>query len=157
MVTKNVEVVGLTLGDKPFVIAATYLPLRSFWSIFSFIRLSNKVEVQLRNSRGVIRYALKTDIPRKRFWTVSIWSNREDMANFSRSEPHRTAMKKFFVWGTDKAAIAEWTDSKSTIDWDEVNKRLEEPKFHYRYNNQKRLVHAPGSESVSDDLSERDE
>lgn len=153
MVSKIVEVAKSTgheveQAPSSFVFVATYLPLRSYWNMLAFIRLSGKVEEQVRASRGAVRYALKTDIPHKRFWTLSVWSDREDMALFSRSEPHRSAMKKFYEWGTDKAAIAEWVSTDGRIDWAEAEKRLEEePAFHYKLEG-KRLVHAPGSKSV---------
>jgi hypothetical protein len=107
MVSKTVEIAPspefeATKKDRQpssYVVVATYLPLRSFWKVIPFFRLSNKVEAQLRASRGIVRYSLRTNIPRKRFWTLSVWTNREDMALFSRSEPHRTAMKKFYEWG----------------------------------------------------------
>jgi hypothetical protein len=153
MVSKTVEVASSSDSAdqrQPFVFVVTYLPLKSWMKIIPFIRLSGKVEKQLRSSRGSIRYALKTDIPHKKFWTLSVWENEEDMALFSRSEPHRTAMKKFYYWGTDKAAIAQWAGTISKIDWEEAIRRLEKPMFHYRYEG-KRLVHAADSKSVSGD------
>jgi heme-degrading monooxygenase HmoA len=135
--------------DQSFLLVATYLPLRSYWKVIPFIRLSLKIEAQLRSSRGIVRYELRTDIPHKRFWTLSVWTSRDDMALFSRSEPHRTAMMKFYDWGTDEAGIAEWTATDGRIDWTEAHKRLETPMFHYKYLDEKRLVHAPGSRNVS--------
>jgi quinol monooxygenase YgiN len=160
MVSRTVEIVSSTeqlghKGQSSYVIVATYLPLRSFWNIIPFLRLSNKVEGQLRASRGIVRYALRTNIPQKRFWTISVWTNRDDMALFSRSEPHRTAMKKFQNWGTEEAGIAEWTWTDGSIDWREAEKRLESPMFHYKYAEGKRLVHAPGSKKV--EVAEQEE
>lgn len=134
-----------------YVVVATFLPLKSFWKILAFLRLSAKVEKQLRVSRGLVRYALRTDMPRKRFWTLSVWTSGEDMATFSRSEPHLTAMKKFYEWGTDRAAIAEWTTDVSALDWAEAEKKLDTPMFHYKYAEGKRLVHAPGSKTITPD------
>jgi hypothetical protein len=72
------------------------------------------------------------------------------MALFSRSEPHRTAMKNFSDWGTEEAAIAEWTNTEGNIDWEDAERRLKEPMFHYKLEG-KRLVHAAGSRSVAED------
>jgi hypothetical protein len=155
MVRKTVEIAPSkssqpgTEKSQSYLLVATYLPLKSFWKIIPFIRLSSKIEAQLRESNGIVRYALKTDMPRRRFWTLSAWTNREDMTQFSRSEPHRTAMKKFFEWGTDDARIAEWISPDEKIDWAEAERRLETPTFHYKYLDGKRLVHAPGSKEVS--------
>src|SRR5579871_119139 len=107
MVSKTVEITSSTEqpgqeSEPSYVLVATYLPLRSFWNIISFLRLSSKVEAQLRASGGIVRYSLRSNIPKKRFWTISVWTNRDDMTLFSRSEPHRTAMKKFQNWGTEE-------------------------------------------------------
>lgn len=82
----------------------------------AFLRLSGKIEAQVRSSRGAIRYTLRTDLPHKRFWTISVWNSEGEMELFSRSEPHRTAIKNFLSWGTDSAAIAEWESSEVKID-----------------------------------------
>jgi hypothetical protein len=153
LVEKTVEVAKIvdpTNHGQPFVFVATYLPLRSWLNVIPFIRLSGEVEAQVLASRGAIRYSVKTDIPRKRFWTLSVWEKREDMALFSRSEPHRTAMKHFYEWGTEAAAIAEWTNADGKIDWKDAERRLKQPAFRYRLEG-KRLVHAAGSRSVAED------
>jgi hypothetical protein len=137
--------------DHVYTIVATYLPLRSFSYVIAFLRLSSKIDAQLRLSKGIVKYSLRTDIPRKLFCTLSVWMNRDDMALFSRSEPHRTAMKKFYDWGTDAAGIAEWTSPSPELDWAEAEKRLETPMFRYKLNSDKRLVHAPGSRTVASD------
>lgn len=151
LVSKEVEVATVEEpgGEKnaSFVIVATFLPLKSFWNIVSFLRLSGRVEAQLRRGPGVIRYALRTNLPHKQFWTLSVWTNGEDMARFSKSEPHRTAMKKFYEWGTESAAIAEWTSPESKLDWKEAEKRLKTPMFRYRLAGN-RLVHDAGSKVV---------
>ncbi|MGD0637509.1 MAG: hypothetical protein ABSA72_05675 [Nitrososphaerales archaeon] len=137
-------------GGSPFLVVATYLPLRSYANVISFVRPSGRIEAQLRASKGAIRYALLTDIPHKRFWTVSVWSGDEAMSLFSRSEPHRTAMKKFYEWGTEEAGIAEWSSNGGTIDWDEAETKLREPAFRFRLEGN-RLVQAAGSRSVAGD------
>jgi hypothetical protein len=150
LVQKSVEIAKAfdpTNNGQPFVFVATYLPLRSWLNVIPFVRLSGKVEAQILASPGAIRYSLRTDIPRKRFWTLSVWGKKEDMALFSRSEPHRTAMKLFSDWGTETAAIAEWTGTDGRIDWEEAERRLKEPAFHYRLEG-KRLVHSAASRRV---------
>jgi hypothetical protein len=44
---------------QPFVFVATYLPLRSWMNVVTFIRLSGKVEAQLLASQGAIRLLSK--------------------------------------------------------------------------------------------------
>ena len=140
-------------SSGPYLFVATYLPLKKYRTVIPFLRLSMKITKQLRNSQGIVRFVLRTNLPRKTFWTISVWTQRESMASFSRSEPHRTAVQRFFTWGTDKAAIAEWSSSKMEIDWAEAESRLKEPLFRYA-TRQGRLVHAPGSRSVTEGTEE---
>jgi len=162
MVDKAVDVVppvpaeATSQSPASYLVIATYLPLKGYWKILPFIGLSGKVESQLRASKGIVRYALRTDLPHKCFWTLSVWVDQDDMALFSRSEPHRTAMKKFYEWGTDEAGIAEWSFSDDKIDWKEAEKKLETPTFHYKFEEGKRLVHAPGSKAVIPEEEEDD-
>ena len=66
--------------DQPeYLCVATYLPVRSWTNIVPFLRLSSKIEQQLRQGEGSVRYGVRTDIPRKRFWTLSVWTDREAM------------------------------------------------------------------------------
>jgi hypothetical protein len=59
MVSKTVEVASSAESAEqghPLVFVVTYLPLKSWMKIIPFIRLSGKVEKQLRSSQGLIRY-----------------------------------------------------------------------------------------------------
>ena len=78
--------------------AATRLTLKSYRFIPSFMRLSMQIVSQLKQSDGLVRYAVKTDIPRKTFRTFSVWMSLEHMRNFVGSEPHRTAVARIGDW-----------------------------------------------------------
>lgn len=86
----------------------------------------------MRKTDGVVRYGLKTDFPRKRFWTYSVWKNRQAIGPFVAGEPHATAVKKFAEWAGAGAAFVEWENSAGNVDWDEASRRLEKPTFYYR-------------------------
>jgi hypothetical protein len=40
-------------------------------------------------------------------------------------------MKKFEEWTGDYSAFADWTNSSSSIDWEEAIRRLQNPTFYY--------------------------
>ncbi len=100
-----------------------------------FVLHSSKVIKQAKQSRGMVDYAVKADFPKKHFWTLSIWKDRESMRQFVMAEPHFTAMKKFEVWAGEGSAFADWISSSRSIDWEEAMRRLQNPTFYY--NNRK--------------------
>jgi hypothetical protein len=80
-------------GDE-FLSIATFLPIRKWIDIIPFLQISSRVSDQLMKTE-VVRFGVKTDLRRKQFWTMSVWSNRVAMRRFVAAEPHATAMKKF--------------------------------------------------------------
>ncbi len=111
---------------------ATILPIRRYRDIPAFLSLSMKIAKQAKRAKGSVRYALKTDMPKKRFWTVSVWQDRASMRAFVQAEPHATAVKKFAGWAADGAAFAEWTGPDKKVDWKEVLEKLEKPTFRFQ-------------------------
>ncbi|HZD12301.1 MAG TPA: hypothetical protein VE177_02120 [Candidatus Binatus sp.] len=127
------KVVEVSPADTPeFTSVATYLPVRKWRHVISFFRMSGRVEQQLRRTEGVVRYGLKTDFRHKRFWTYSVWKNRQAIRPFVESEPHATAVKKFVRWAGEGAAFVQWNNNDGKVDWEEANRRLKNPTFYYR-------------------------
>ena len=83
-----------------FTIVATYLPLKKWRYIIPFLRMSGRIEKQVKKNSGVVRYGVRTDFTKKRFWTYSVWKSSEEMRHFVPLEPHGTAIKKFVKWET---------------------------------------------------------
>jgi hypothetical protein len=129
LVQRIVEV--STADSSEYTCVATYLPVRSWFHLIPFLRTSGRVERQLKTSPGIVRYGLKTNLPRKRFWTYSVWKSRESIGAFVTSEPHVTAVKKFSKWAGEGAAFVEWKNTDGNIDWEEAERRLENPSFYY--------------------------
>jgi len=96
--------------------------------------MTGRVQKQLEQSRGLVRYGLKTDLPHKRFWTFSVWRDRESMENFVRVHPHTDAISKFQAWAGEGAAFVEWKAANGAVDWDLAWKQLENPTFRYQDN-----------------------
>ena len=126
----------VTINEAPgsvlFISIATYLPLLRWRDVVAFMRQSSAVERQLKQSAGAVRYSLAVDILGHKFWTYSVWSDRDAVLEFVRAEPHATAVKRFESWAGDGAAFVEWESPDSQIDWAEALRRLEQPTFYYK-------------------------
>jgi hypothetical protein len=130
LVQKVVEVSPSDVDE--FTSIATYLPVGKWRHVIPFFRMAGRVEAQLRRTEGVVRYGLRTDFPHKRFWTFSVWKNRQAIVPFVAGEPHATAVRRFEEWAGEGAAFVEWSNSDGRLDWDEANRRLKSPTFYYR-------------------------
>jgi hypothetical protein len=87
---------------------------------------------QIKQSKGIINYAVKAEFTKKYFWTVSSWENQDSLKSFIMTEPHATAIKKFTEWSGEGSAFVEWTDQSSSINWAEALKQLKNPTFYYK-------------------------
>jgi hypothetical protein len=128
---RQVEISRLDLNSGLLCIA-TFLPVRRWVDIIAFLLMSYRVERQLKVSHGLVRYGLRVDMPRKRFWTISIWKNRGSMNAFVSAHPHATAVRKFQHWAGEGAAFVEWNSRDGRIDWNEALEKLQSPTFYYR-------------------------
>jgi heme-degrading monooxygenase HmoA len=58
---------------------------------------TRKIEAQLAESAGLVGYALRAKVARKRFWAVAAWESDESLQSFVESSPHagiRVALKR---------------------------------------------------------------
>ncbi len=128
---KKVEVSN-TNPSTEFLCIATFLPVRSWFHVIPFLRMSLRVEKQLKKTEGLIRYGLRTNLPRKQFWTLSVWKDRATANAFVGTEPHATAVRRFQKWAGRGAAFVEWNSSDGRMDWNEALQRLQNPTFYYK-------------------------
>ncbi|MGE5444986.1 MAG: hypothetical protein ACM3SR_10365 [Ignavibacteriales bacterium] len=128
---KKVEV-SKADSSSEFLCIATFLPVRSWFDVILFLRMSLRVERQLKETDGLIRYALRANLLRKQFWTLSVWKGRASANGFVAAEPHATAVGKFQQWVGRGAAFVQWNSSDGTIDWNEALQRLQNPTFYYK-------------------------
>ncbi|MGH9325090.1 MAG: hypothetical protein ACRD2B_00160 [Terriglobia bacterium] len=122
----------LPLEAQNFLYIATFLPVRRWRFVLPFIQLSMQIEKQVRQSPGLLRYGLKTNLPRKHFWTLSVWTHRAEVSSFVDSEPHATAVKQFERWAGAGAAFVEWESSTLENSWETALEKLKGPTFYYR-------------------------
>ncbi len=76
-----------------YLCVAKFLPVRGWMNVIPFLQMSSRIQEQLGRSEGVVRYGVRTDIPRKRFWTLSVWTDEKLMRAFVETEPHLTAIR----------------------------------------------------------------
>ena len=113
--------------DAECVVMATYLPLRSYRSIPGFLRWTFRIQRQLHASDGLLGYALATQLLRKRFWTVSAWTDERSLGRFNRSDPHRRAMDAIRP-RMGRTVFVSWTVTASDVPvgWADVQRRVED-------------------------------
>src|SRR5919112_5873010 len=117
--------------QQKYIHVATFLPLKGWRYMVQFQLMTSKVLKQAKQSPGMVDYAVKADFPKMRFWTLSIWKDRDSMRQFVMAEPHITAMKKFEEWAGDGSAFVDWTSSSISIDSEEAMRRLQNPTFYH--------------------------
>jgi hypothetical protein len=64
IVQRQVEISQSDLKSD-LICIATFLPVRRWMDIIAFLQMSFRVERQLKELQGVVRYGLRVDIPRK--------------------------------------------------------------------------------------------
>ena len=119
-------------NSREFLCIATFLPVLRWRYVVPFLRLSVQIENQLRKSPGIVRYGLKTNVPQKHFWTLSVWDSRASVNAFVAAQPHATAVGQFERWAGEGAAFVEWEASSSDFAWAEVFDKLKNPTFYYQ-------------------------
>lgn len=119
----TVETVDL---DADLTIIASKLPLRGHRHIPRFLWHTWFVRRQLARTHGLVGYSMDARLWGKTFWTVSAWTNRQDLGGFERSSPHwaakhaiRPAMlpSTFVMWRCRADALP--------VTWPEVRHRVE--------------------------------
>jgi hypothetical protein len=119
---------GINSGKNDhFLYVATFLPLKSCKYMIPFQLLTLRILRQIKQTKGVINYAVKADFPRKHFWIASVWKDQHSLRSFMIAEPHATAVRKFSEWSGDGSAFVEWTDRSDSINWTFASKKTPEP------------------------------
>jgi hypothetical protein len=95
---------------------ATFLPLRRWRKVMPFLLLNVGIERQLKRSPGLLRYGLKTNLPRKQFWTVSVWTDKAAADAFVRNEPQAAAIRRFQDRAGSGEAFVEWRSRRGEIE-----------------------------------------
>ena len=111
--------------DKVYLALLSFLPLKRYRSIPKLARFAMETMRQLAKSHGLIGYSLLAELTRKRFWTVSVWDDRQSLMDFVEQMPHSRIMQDLAPH-MDKTQFVEWTvrASEIPIPWDVARKRM---------------------------------
>ena len=111
--------------DREYVVMASRLPLRSYRRVPGFLRLTAAVRRQLAGAPGLAGYSLRTDLPRKTFFTLSAWESQERLDAFARAMPHAEVMARLRPHMAPTTFV-HWTVRGSSLPpaWDEALARL---------------------------------
>jgi hypothetical protein len=109
------------MPDREYLALISFLPRKTFWQIFGFFRQTSAIQNQLRVSKGLVGYSLRTEILGKKAWTLSVWEDENALAEFVNAVPHSETMKrlgpklsetKFVTWKIASADIPpKWEDA----------------------------------------------
>jgi hypothetical protein len=100
--------------DKEYVALLSFLPLKCYWTIPKFAGLTMETMRQLAKSRGLIGYSLMAELTLKRFWTLSVWEDRQSLRDFVEEIPHSRIMQELAPH-MGKTGFAEWSVRASEI------------------------------------------
>lgn len=114
-------------ASEEVVVMASLLKLDSLRRTPGFLRAAMAIRQQVLGSEGAVGVALNTALPRRTFFTLSAWRDREALNAFVRSEPHVSTMRRYRPAMTD-ARFVLWSTSADKLPppWTEAQERLRE-------------------------------
>jgi quinol monooxygenase YgiN len=113
--------------DRDALWAATVITLRRFRDIPRVMKASAAVETRLKQETGALGYSLRVEILRRRFWTITIWTDEAALDRFLASAAHRAAEPLADELGAlaPPRASTRWRAAASSpIDWNAAQRRL---------------------------------
>jgi quinol monooxygenase YgiN len=78
--------------DREYLVLASLIPPRSLSSTWKLFRGAGAVRKQLDGTDGLIGFSLLAEPLRKRYATLSVWTDEAALSAFSGTEPHRKLM-----------------------------------------------------------------
>ena len=109
------------------LVMASLLKLDSFRRTPAFLRAAMAIRQQVLDAEGAVGVALNTALPRRTFFTLSAWRDREALNAFVRAEPHASTMRRYRPAMAD-ARFVFWSTSADKLppSWTEAQERLRE-------------------------------
>jgi heme-degrading monooxygenase HmoA len=84
-----------SIDDGPGVVMVTHLHLRRFRDVPAFVRDSLAIRAQAMTSPGARSMYLRALPLARHFTTVSWWDDEAAVSAFVRTDPHRSAMRRW--------------------------------------------------------------
>ncbi|MBV9311191.1 MAG: DUF3291 domain-containing protein [Solirubrobacterales bacterium] len=109
------------------VVMASLLQLDALRRAPGFLRAAMAIRKQVLGADGAVGVALNTRLPRRTFFTLSAWRDREALNGFVRSEPHVSTMRRYRPAMAD-ARFVFWSTTADKLPpaWSEAEQRLRE-------------------------------
>ena len=79
---------------RSYLVMASRPPLRSRRTVPRFLRLTLSVVRQLERTEGLVGYTLLAQPMKKTFWTLSAWTDQQQLDAFARAMPHLAIIRK---------------------------------------------------------------
>lgn len=112
---------------REYLALVSYLPRKGYWSIFSFLRQSNAIQDQLKNSKGLVGYTLGAQLLGKKAWTLSVWESEAALGEFVGKSPHVDTMRRLAPQLGEERKFVRWKLPGSEVPptWDKALDRLQ--------------------------------
>ena len=105
---------------------ATRLDLASYRSVPGFLRAGLAIRKQVQASEGALGISLLARPSRKRFLTLTAWTDQDAINRFVAAPPHRDAMKRYRP-KMNHPVFVSWTMPAAQMppSWADALERLE--------------------------------
>ncbi|WP_326824662.1 DUF3291 domain-containing protein [Streptosporangium sp. NBC_01639] len=107
------------------LVMASRLEVKSLRQVPGFLMASVTLLRQARRSPGALGVALKAELFKRTFWTVSAWTDRAAVQAYAVTEPHKSTMRRKRAVMRESTFVF-WTvpTGELPITWDQVRHRL---------------------------------
>jgi hypothetical protein len=107
------------------VVMASVLELNAFRRVPGFLRAAMAIRRQVLAADGAVGVALDTAIPRRTFFTLSAWRDRDALEAFVGTDPHAGSMRRYRPMMVD-ARFVFWNTTADRLPptWSEAKERL---------------------------------
>jgi hypothetical protein len=113
---------------REYLALVTYLPRKSYWFIFTFLRRTRAIQNQLNNSTGLVGYSMRAQIFGKKAWTLSVWENEDALEEFVEKMPHSGVMRDISHQLTGGQRFVRWRIQGSHVppSWEDALTKIDE-------------------------------
>jgi len=114
-------------ADREYWAVATSLHVRGIHRLGKFFRYTRRIGAQLEGQKGFVGFALRTNIPRMRFWTFTVWEDGASVRDFANAGSHAEAIRELRP-SLRKFGITRWSAAGRNLppSWPDILKRLDE-------------------------------
>lgn len=111
-------------SNREYFALLSYLPLKKYRAIPSFLRFTLRIQKQLRATPGAVGYSLRAKLLSRNFWTLSAWVDEKALMDFVMKIPHEQAMKAMLPhMGPTKFTKWKVAGSALPLRWEEAIER----------------------------------